>query len=407
MSDITWTTAQIRLGDLIEWEHNPVTLSKHDAAEIKKSIDKFGLVLPLVANAPLEGGVRRLIDGHQRKSIMLMAKMAGKDTMVDVRVPSRPLEERECDELSIRLRRNTGEWNFEILGNAFELPDLLEWGFEKDELLGKGFDMPQGEDAGPQTDKAAELQIEYGTALGQIWQLGKHRLAVGDCTDGDTITRLLCGKQANMILNDPPYGMRLDADFSGMVNKLEFARDKGIAGGTKYANVIGDDQDYDASPIMAIFDQVKEQFWFGADSYAITLGDTSHSGAWLVWDKRLDESADKMYGSCFELLWSRTKHKRDVLRHKWAGVFGTEHEPQRGRVHPNQKPVALYEDILTRYSEEGWIIVDCYAGSGTTGIACERLGRQARMVEIDPGYGAVVLKRWEDLVGEKAVLLGN
>ncbi len=171
MSDITWSTVQLRLGDLIEWEYNPVTLSKHDAAEIKKSIDKFGLVLPLVANAPLEGGVRRLIDGHQRKAIMLMAKQAGKDTMVDVRVPSRPLEERECDELSIRLRRNAGEFDWDILANSFDLPDLLEWGFEKDELLGKGFDVPQGEDAGPQLDKAAALQVEYGTALGQIWEM--------------------------------------------------------------------------------------------------------------------------------------------------------------------------------------------------------------------------------------------
>lgn len=191
MSDITWSTAQIRLGDLIEWEHNPVTLSKHDAAEIKKSIDKFGLVLPLVANAPLEGGVRRLIDGHQRKSIMLMAKMAGKDTMVDVRVPSRPLEERECDELSIRLRRNVGEWSWDLLANVFDLPDLLEWGFEKDELLGKGFEMPQ-EAPEAKIDKAEELQAKWGVALGDLWVIPSKSVLANL---GGFVTCPKCGKK--------------------------------------------------------------------------------------------------------------------------------------------------------------------------------------------------------------------
>ena len=135
---ITWTTEQIKLGDLIEWEHNPVKLSDHDAEQIQVSIEKFGLVLPLVANRPktTDNSKRRLIDGHQRKTILIYSKIAGAETKLDVRIPSRKLTDHECTELSIRLRRNTGDFDLDILGdeNKFNLDDLLDWGFKTHEL---------------------------------------------------------------------------------------------------------------------------------------------------------------------------------------------------------------------------------------------------------------------------------
>lgn len=133
---ITWTTERVKLGDLVEWESNPVQLSKHDFEQIRISLEKFGLVLPLVANRPKtkRSVKRRLIDGHQRKTIMVYAEMADLDTEFDVRVLSRKLTDRECDELSIRLRKNTGDLDFDILANVFKIDDLLDWGFENYEL---------------------------------------------------------------------------------------------------------------------------------------------------------------------------------------------------------------------------------------------------------------------------------
>lgn len=133
---IAWTTEQIKLGDLIEWEHNPVKLSDHDAEQVQISIEKFGLVLPLVANRPKTktNSKRRLIDGHQRKTILIYAEIATPDTLLDVRIPSRKLTDHECDELSIRLRKNTGEFNFAILADNFKPDDLLDWGFVEKEL---------------------------------------------------------------------------------------------------------------------------------------------------------------------------------------------------------------------------------------------------------------------------------
>jgi len=252
-------------------------------------------------------------------------------------------------------------------------------------------------DAEPQIDKAEELREKWGVEPGQLWQLGEHRILCGDSTKAEDVARVMGGERAGALVADPPYGMRLDADFSSMKNNLRMAKEKGLKSGRKYENVIGDHDDFDAKPVISAFGDPPEQFWFGADYYASTLPDTQHTGAWLVWDKRLDESADKMFGSCFELCWSKRKCKRDIIRIKWAGVFGTEKEPQRGRQHPNQKPVALLVNVVERC--EG-LIADPFSGSGTTIIACEQLGRKCRAIEISPAYVAVAIQRWADATGK-------
>lgn len=269
-----------------------------------------------------------------------------------------------------------------------------------DEYAGGG---SQGDEEDEFDEEVDEEQTRV--QVGDVWQLGRHKIICGNSLDSTIYSKLLDSIRPHAIISDPPYGMRLDADFSGMVNKLQFAQEKGIKSGHKYANVIGDHEDFDASIILSIFSDVKEQFWFGADYYSVSLGDTMHTGCWLVWDKRLDESADKMYGSCFELIWSRQKHKRDMLRHKWAGVFGTEHEPQRGRQHPNQKPVPLLEDIITRYTDEGQIILDPFLGSGSTLISAERVGRTVYGCEISPAYCNVILNRFTSQAGMEPELV--
>ena len=264
-----------------------------------------------------------------------------------------------------------------------------------------------GDSAGDEAADDLPDAVETRCKPGDIWQLGRHRVACMDALDPATYSKLLQDTRPHAIITDPPYGMRLDADFSGMKNNLGLYKSKGLTHGKRYDNVIGDHEDFNATLLTSLFADVKEQFWFGADYYSATLPDTMHAGCWLVWDKRLDESADKMFGSCFELIWSRQKHKRDILRHKWAGVFGTEHEPQRGRVHPNQKPVRLFEDLLARYTSEGQIILDPFMGSGTLLISAERTVRIAYGCEISPAYCDVVIARYEAETGATATLLSR
>ena len=202
--------------------------------------------------------------------------------------------------------------------------------------------------------------------------------------------------------------MNLDTDYSDMINHLDFANGKHFKGGKKYEQ--GKVDDFQPEMINTIFTiEADEVFLWGADYYAELLPD-KNKGSWIVWDKRAngnnddkeDYSSDKMYGSCFELCWSKKKHKRDIARVKWAGVFGKEQEFDHKRYHPTQKPAKLAAWFLERYSKRNDLVVDIFGGSGSTLIACEQLGRKCYMCELDEHYCDVIIQRWENLTGEKA-----
>lgn len=245
------------------------------------------------------------------------------------------------------------------------------------------------------------------TKLGDIWQLGEHRLMCGDSTDESTIDLLMGSDRADMILSDPPYGMGLDTDFSGIKGSLKSIGRKNHTQGNTYERVIGDNDDFSPSLIQTFFDYFSycaEMFLFGADYYAELLPD-KNKGSWLVWDKRKESQADAI-GSEFELIWSRSKHKRRMLRHDWFGFLSSENsDDARHRVHPTQKPVSLLVDILTQWGKSAKVVVDLFGGSGSTLIACEQTGRKCYMMELDPHYCDVIVQRWENLTGKKGVLL--
>jgi DNA modification methylase len=288
---------------------------------------------------------------------------------------------------------------------------------ELDELGKDGFDI---ELTGFSLDEIADLQIEEVpegltdddavpdapedpvTVEGDVWVLGNHRLMCGDSTSIDAVEKLMDGQKADMVFTDPPYGMFLDADYSGMKSKF-----KGSSGGAKYDNVIGDHDDFNPdfiNNIFACFDYCKEIFLWGADYYADLLPNRN-SGSWVVWDKRGDESADKMFGSTFELCWSKARHKRMLARVKWAGIFGMEKEHDKKRTHPTQKPVELINWFFDYYSfKDKRKVVDLFGGSGSTLIACEKKGRESFVMELDPKYVDVIVNRWQQYTGKEAVL---
>ena len=152
MADITWTNDKRKLSDLVPWEHNPVQLSKRAADGLQVSIDKFGFAQPL-----LIGPDGSLYDGHQRQKILDMMADYGPNAEIDVRVSSRPLNEAERQELAIRMRKNTGEFDHDILANVFEFENLLEWGFEPFELGIDDEPLPEFKEY----DEGVEDEVEF------------------------------------------------------------------------------------------------------------------------------------------------------------------------------------------------------------------------------------------------------
>ena len=191
---------------------------------------------------------------------------------------------------------------------------------------------------------------------------------------------------------------QIDTDYSDEKSNLKFSTDKSPMHGKKYNKVIGDNEDFNPNLITTIFDNFgycKEIFTWGADYYAEHLP-KKNEGSWVVWDKRLNESADKMYGSTFELCWSKAKHKRMLARIKWAGIFGMSSEHDNKRFHPTQKPVMLVDWFFDYYSlADKKRVVDLYIGSGGTLLSCEKNDKSCYGMELDPHYCDVIVNRYK------------
>ena len=223
----------------------------------------------------------------------------------------------------------------------------------------------------------------------------RHYIICGDCTDKAVVERVMGGERADMVFTDPPYGMNLDADYEAMSKNSTKVK------GVKYSNVIGDDKDFDPRPYIAMFPEAKEQLWWAADYYYDKL---PPNGSWMVWVKRNENMTD-IIGNHFEVCWSMGSHKRRVIYKAWSGV--TARNPEFPREHPTEKPIALIGDLINEITDISDIVVDIFLGSGTTLIACERLGRKCRAVEISPAYVAVAIQRWVDVTGGVPVLIGE
>jgi len=388
LGKINWTLRQFRLDELTDYYKNPRSLSEKEFKQLKTSLDKFGMIDKPIVNADSS---HTIIGGHQRKHVLEATGVKE----IDCWIPDRELSDKEVEELNIRLNKNTGSWDFDTLANEFELDDLLEWGFDKGELdLGLWAD-DAPEDVEPQIDKAQELRVKWGVESGQLWQLGEHRLICGDCTDKAVVERVMGGEKAELTLTDPPYGIDVVPD-SG-----EIGWSTKQAKVSKFSKVINDDKLMDVSFLLDTADKVAI---FGGQYFAHYL---PKAGRWLVWDKDFtDAERDFVPFSECELVWSNIPGVA-VKKYKCRSM-GYSREGETGsREHPNQKPIIVISSIVGDFSKSGDIVYDPFLGSGTTLIACERLGRKCRAVEISPAYVALAIQRWVDVTGGVPELLSN
>ncbi len=371
---VYWTSGKRKLRDLVPYPDNPRKITPEAGQRLRNSKRKFSQPLPI-----LLGPDGELYDGHQRFDEW--GDEWGPDLEVAVRVCNRALSEAERKELVVTLHEGaTGLWDWEALPDWALPEDLAEWGFDEVDLAGV-FDSPELPDApDAQVDKAEELQQKWNVALGDLFVAGEHRLICGDCTDGATVERLMDGDRADLLFEDPPYGVK---------------RDKGFGGADGFGGGIGkpiarrqysDDWDSDR-PQKTVFDlhlaHADKAIIFGGNFLADILPRSTH---WIVWDKL---NTMPTFGDC-ELAWTNLDRKSvKKITFEYNGLIGKE----KNRYHPTQKPLGLYAEILTEYTKPGQIIIDFFTGSGTTLVACEQLGRRGRGVEIEPKYVSVCLER--------------
>tara|TARA_R110000823_G_scaffold26626_9_gene77534 strand:- start:1268 stop:2392 length:1125 start_codon:yes stop_codon:yes gene_type:complete len=362
-----------KANDLIPYVNNSRTHSDEQVLQVAASMKEFGFTNPILVDA--DNGI---IAGHGR---LLAAKKLGWEDVPTIELGYLSDAQKKAYIIADnKLALNAG-WDEAML--AVEIEQLKDLDFDVDLL---GFDAAELESLFPlevegltDEDAVPELPDEPTTKLGDIYQLGNHRLMCGDSTSIDAVDKLMQGIYPDLIHTDPPYGMNAVSK-SGVLSK------------NYKTDIIGDDNPDIAKDafnlIYGLYPDAK-QIWWGANYYSSVLPD---SECWLVWDKNNGESDQT---DC-ELAWANF---RSVVRQF------TKASEKTNRVHPTQKPVALMEWIIKRFNLTSKTIADYFGGSGSTLIAAEKHNIQAFIMEFDPKYCDVIVKRWEDFTGKKGELL--
>lgn len=365
---------------------------KHDDTQINnvaESIRQFGFVQPIVIDS---NGV--IVIGHCRFEAAKRLKYAEVPCiMVDDLTPEQVDALRIVDN-----KTNESPWDIDLLTEELQDLDLSMFDFEW-ELMEETAEATEiTEDEAPEVDKTNDPISKFG----QIWKLGRHRLMCGDSTSEENVKALLGGAKADLLLTDPPYGV----DYTGK---------------TKDALKIQNDAKTDEEMIeflSSAFRAADAVMKPGAVFYIWYAGTKEHAfdkacqlTGWevrqiLIWAKNTMVMGRQDYQWKHEPciygwkggaghLWASDRKQTTILEFD---------RPTANKEHPTMKPIALFDYQIQNNTKGGDIVLDLFGGSGTTIMACEQNGRNACVMEYDPKYVDVIIKRWENFTGEKAVL---
>ena len=379
-----------RLSEITPYENNAKTHDQTQINNVAESIRQYGFVQPIVVD---RDGV--IVIGHCRA---LAAKKLGMESVPCVCVDDLTPEQVNALRL-VDNKSNESDWDFDLLADELEGLDLTGFDFD--------WGLPEEETKKIEEDEAPEVDETQPpvTKTGDVWKLGRHRLMCGDSTSTECVQKLMGGVQADLLLTDPPYGV----DYTGKT-KDEL----------KIENDAKSDDDFIAFLRQAFesADSVMKPgavfYIWHADSKAYVFRMACQMTRWevrqvLIWVKNAMVMGRQDYQWKHEPclygwkagaghLWASDRKQTTVLEFD---------RPTKNKEHPTIKPVALFDYQIKNNTKGGDIVLDLFAGSGTTVIACEQNGRTAYVMEYDPRYCDVIVKRWENLTGEKAVLVND
>lgn len=397
---------------------NPRQWTKDEMDSLKKSISETPELLEARGAIVYPyGGKYIVLGGNMRLSAV---KSLGWKEMPCVVLPEGTSVEK-LKEIVIKDNGSFGEWDMDALVNDWDDLPLSDWGVStswggNDEI---NINSSSGSGTCVQEDDFEEVEdkVEQIVKLGEIWQCGNHIVMCGDSSDADSVKRLLGGVKADMVFTDPPYGVAI-GDKNKTLNSVQKA-------GRCTENIKNDNISIDELyPILVKAmtncreNCTDEACYFvtspqGGELSLMMMMMMKDAGLpvrhMLIWEKnsatfslgRLDY--DYQHEPIF-YTWGK-KHV-NYRQGEYRTTIWKYDKPRKCDLHPTMKPVALVANCLLDGSKEGDVILDVFGGSGTTMIACEQLGRKARLMELDPHYCDVIIARWEKMTGNKAEKLG-
>jgi len=377
---------EVEVTALIPYAKNSRTHDDAQVAQIAASIKEFGWTNPILVD-----GDKGVIAGHGR---LLAARKLGMAKVPTIELKDMTEAQKKAYVIADnKLALNAG-WDTNFL--SLELQELKDQDFD---LTLLGFDdkeldallAPETTEGLTDEDSVPDTPIEPKTKLGDIYILGNHRLMCGDSTSIDVVDELMQSDKADMVFTDPPYGV----DYKGINNDSREGLEDLLRGA--FANYYGHSKSgaaiycFHSDRCADVFHKVFREFF--------------HFSSMIIWAKNSLTLSQTDYQSQHEPClygWMNNGSHSWYSDRKQTSVW--EFQKERFEGHTTPKPVALVEKAISNSSKGGDIVIDLFGGSGSTLIAAEKIGRCARLMELDPKYCDVIVKRWEDFTGKKAIL---
>ncbi len=415
---------EVELSKLKEYENNPRHNDKAVEA-VQNSIASFGFKVPIIIDKEFY-----IVAGHTRRKAALNLKLKTvpciiADDLTDEQIKAFRLADNKTAELAewdfIKLEQELLNINIDMEAFGF---DPLDFEVEPAEAQEDNFNI----------DAATDEITEPITKLGDIWQLGNHRLMCGDSTDNETVLKLMDGARADLVLTDPPYNVNYEGGTGLKIQNDNMAakefRDFLTAAFKSIYNVMREGAAFYiwyASREHLNFEtalnnaglEVRQQLIWCKNALILGRSDYQwkHEPCLYGWkegaahyfiDSRIETTIIDDMPNFNKMNKEELKDfVKELIKNTPASTIIRENKPTRNAEHPTMKPVKLMGYLIKNSTKNNEAVLDLFGGSGTTLIACEQLNRTCYMNELDPKYCDVIIKRWETLTGNKAVLLND
>jgi DNA modification methylase len=419
MKKLVWTTVQRKVSALLPFKHNPRKMSEVQLDNLKKSIEKYDLV-----EIPVIDLDHQILAGHQRLAVLQL--LGRGDEMIDCRMPNRKLTESEYKQYMILSNKIHGDWDEEILMEYFDTDLLLDSGFDPDEITDLTADLIDSESDEFDPEKELEKIKKPKSKLGDLYQLGPHRLYCGDSTKLESVQRVVGDAKINMIYCDPVYNINLSykSGIGGTKNYGGKAKDKRseddyaefLSMTIKNALEVSEPDThifyYCDETYVPMIAKLYKEFGITFRRICIWLKGVANPTPQIAFSKvyepcvygtrkkpylspnftNFDEVLNKEIGTGHEMI-EQFLEMMDV----WAvkRLAGNLYE------HPTEKPVTLHDKPIKRCTRIGDNILSLFGGSGGELIAAHQLKRNCFMVEMDPVFVDLIIRRYEKFTGKK------
>jgi DNA modification methylase len=367
-----------KLSELKPAPYNPRQSTAKQEKHLKASLEKFGVVEPIIYNKQ----TGYIVGGHFR--VRELKKLGYKEiecVIVD-------LNQENERELNIRLNANTGEWDWDMLANEWDAESLEDWGldlpFETDthlEAEEDDFEIPE--------------EVKTDIVLGDLFEIGEHRLLCGDSTDSDHVAKLMNGQKADMVFTDPPYNV----DY-GNIKHPKF-KQRAIENDNMSEDEFKNFCQGFISNIVLFCDGIV-YCWAGPGKDGrimfTVLDENLHNSTMIVWNKDQFTLGRGKYQNKHEVCWfGWNKSGASFTEDRTLTNVWDFDRPKKSELHPTMKPIQIVENGLNHSSKKGDIILDLFGGSGSTMVGCNQLQRKGYLMELDPKYCQVIVDRMKKL----------